>query len=267
MKALTTEQVIKMKKVEPDTLIHGDCLEIMKYIPLESVDLIIADLPMPKYSGKVLGKWEEIIPLKMLWRRIKKVLKPEGVVVFTSIQPLTTKLISSNPRMFKYDLIWKKSVGSGQLNVSRQPLRYHENILIFYNRFNTYNEIKTKGKPYTVKRNLNHLKGTYGRQRSHRKVNKGTRRAKSIIEISNPRLDGGHPKEKPIELMENLVKTYSNPGDTVLDFVCGHGTTLAAARKLGRRSIGIEIDYDWFAKSKKRLSIPGKLDKRSKNYE
>lgn len=188
-----------------------------------------------------------------MWAHIKRILKPKGIAVFTAVQPYTSVLVMSNPDWFKYDLVWQKTIGSGQLNVNRQPMRTHETVLVFYNNFGTYNEQFTLGNPYKIKRKMSQFQTSYGKQRDHESINEGTRRAKSVIKIKNPRVKGGHSTEKPVALMEYLIKTYSNPGEVVLDFAVGRGTTLVAAHNLGRKFIGIEKDNYWFEQASERL--------------
>ena len=151
----------------------------------------------------------------------------------------------SNIDMFKYDIIWEKTINSGQLNVKKMPLRSHENILIFYNKNRTYNEQKTKGEPYKIKRTDTTGDG-YGGQKGSEKNNEGYRHARSVIKISNPRKKGGHPTQKPVELMEYLIKAYTNEGDTVLDCCMGCGSTGIAAVKNNRKFIGIEMEKKYF---------------------
>lgn len=227
---------------------QGDCLKLMYEIDDNSVDLIAVDPPY----GTTQNKWDIVIPFVPMWEHIKRILKKDGRVIFTTAQPFTSQLIISNPEWYKYDLIWEKTIGSGQLNIKKQPLRMHENILVFYDKFSTYNEQKTKGDPYKISRKAAVFEGTYGKQRNHTKINNGFRHAKSVIKISNPRIKKGHKTEKPVKLMEYIIKTYSNEGDTVLDFAMGHGTTGEACINLNRTFIGIELD-DWFEKAKKRL--------------
>ena len=188
-----------------------------------------------------------------MWAHIKRILKPKGIAVFTAVQPYTSVLVMSNLDWFKYDLVWQKTIGSGQLNVNRQPMRTHETVLVFYNNFGTYNEQTTLGNPYKIKRKMSQFQTSYGKQRDHESINEGTRRAKSVIKIKNPRVKGGHSTEKPVALMEYLIKTYSNPGEVVLDFAVGRGTALVAAHNLGRKFIGIEKDNYWFEQASERL--------------
>lgn len=241
---------VKLVEIQEDNfLVHGDCLEIMKNIPDGSVDLVAVDPPYEKTQNG----WDHLIPLEPMWQQVKRVLKPKGIAVFTAVQPYTSMLVMSNLDWFKYDMVWQKTIGSGQLNVSRQPMRTHETVLVFYDNFGTYNEQTTLGSPYKIKRKMNKFQTSYGKQRDHVAVNKGIRRAKSVLKVKNPRIKGGHSTEKPVRLMEHIIKTYSNPGETVLDFAVGRGTTLVAAHNLDRKFIGIEKDNHWFEKASERI--------------
>lgn len=230
-------------------LIQGDCLEQMKLLPEKSVHLIATDLPY----GTTQNKWDVVIPFEPLWAQYKRVLVERGVIALTSAQPFTSMLVMSNLKMYKYDLVWEKTVSSGQLNVKRQPLRNHESILIFYDKPGTYNEQKTEGLPYSIKRKVTFKGEGYGKQKDSAKQNDGFRHAKSVIQIPNPRIKSGHPTEKPVALMEHLVKTYSNENDVVLDSCMGFGSTGIACKNLNRRFIGIELNADSFSIAKKKL--------------
>lgn len=221
-------------------LIKDDCLKVMPNIEEGSVDLIATDLPY----GTTQNKWDIIIPFEPMWASFKRVLKPNGVVVLTATQPFSSKLVISNLEWFKYEIIWEKSLGSGQLNIKHRPLSTHESVLVFYNKKPTYNEQKTKGEPYNINRSADYKDGNYGRQTPNKKINDGYRHAKSVVKISNPRIKGGHPTQKPVKLMEYIIKTYSNKKDTVLDCCMGSGTTGMACSYLDRNFIGIESDED-----------------------
>ena len=163
-------------------LIQGDCLDKMHDITNDYIDLILNDLPY----GITQNKWDFVIPIDKMWDQFNRVCKNDAVIVLTATQPFTSKLVLSNIDHFKYEIIWKKTVGSGQLNIKKQPLKVHESILIFYNKFRTYNEQKTIGTPYSIKRKVTFDEQGYGKQRDSEKNNDGFRHAKSIIEISNP---------------------------------------------------------------------------------
>lgn len=230
-------------------LINGDCLIEMDKIEKNSINCIITDLPY----GVSLNKWDTIIDLDEMWKLFKKILKIDGIVILTASGKFVAKLMMSNINMFKYDLIWEKTVNSGQLNVKKMPLRSHENILIFYNKNRTYNEQKTKGEPYKIKRADTTGEG-FGKQKESEKNNEGYRHARSVIKISNPRKKGGHPTQKPVELMEYLIKTFSNQNDTILDCCMGCGSTGIAAKKNNRKFIGIELEKKYFDIAKKDIT-------------
>lgn len=230
-------------------LIRDNCLNEMKNIKEKSIDCILTDLPY----GITKNEWDIEIDLKLLWENFNNILKPNGIIILTAVQPFTSKLVISNQKMFKYEIIWEKTIGSGQLNIKHQPLRVHESILIFYNKRGTYNEQLTEGKPYSINRTK--VKGSgYNKQTSTNKQNDGYRHAKSVIKISNPRIKEGHPTQKPIELLEYLVKTYTNENDTVLDCCMGSGSTGVACINLNRNFIGIELNNEYFEKAKDYLN-------------
>jgi len=222
-------------------LYQGDCLEIMKRIDKNSINAIITDLPY----GVSNNDWDTPINLNEMWRLFNTILKPNGIVILTASGKFVGQLMMSNIKMFKYDLIWEKTINSGQLNVNKMPLRSHENILIFYNKNKTYNEQKTKGEPYTITRTDTTGEG-YGKQKPSSKKNDGYRHARSIIKISNPRVKNGHPTQKPVELMEWLIKTYTDENDNVLDCCMGVGSTGVACKNLNRNFIGIELEEKYF---------------------
>lgn len=230
-------------------LINGECIEEMANIGDGLVDLIMVDLPY----GTTQNKWDSIIPLDIMWKSFNRLLKTNGIVVLTACQPFTSKLVMSNLDNFKYEIIWEKTIGSGQLNIKHQPLRVHESILVFYKERGTYNEQKTKGEPYSINRNISSKGEGYGKQKNSKKENNGFRHAKSVIKVSNPRIKGGHPTQKPIELMNYLVRTFSNENDIVLDCCMGSGTTGLACKNLNRLFIGIELDINYFNITQNRL--------------
>lgn len=232
-------------------LILGECLEKMACLPDKSINLIAVDLPY----GTTQNKWDEIIPLDKMWAAFDRLLADGGAVVLTATQPFTSKLVMSNPKDFKYEIIWEKTIGSGQLNIKRQPLRVHESVLVFYKTFGTYNEQKSKGEPYKISRKVNFAGESYGKQTDSKKENHGFRHARSVLKISNPRIKGGHPTQKPLELMEYIIKTFSNKGETVLDCCMGSGTTGEAAVNLHRHFIGIELDEKYFNDAKSRIEL------------
>ena len=173
------------------TLIKGDCLEEVPKLMESSVDLIAVDPPY----GTTQNNWDSPINLEKLWDCFKHVLKPNGTVVITATQPFTSKVVLSNLAMFKYETIWYKSLGSGQLNIKRRPLNIHESILVFQGKNPIYNEQLTKGAPYSIEREGHYSKGNYGLQRHSVKNNDGFRHARSVIHVPNPRLKEGYPTQ------------------------------------------------------------------------
>jgi len=231
-------------------LYQGDCLDVMSTaIEPSSIDLIAVDLPY----GTTQNKWDIIIPFDIMWACFESVLKEDGVVALTASQPFVSQLVMSNTAWFKYDIIWEKSIGSGQLNIKKRPLVVHEHILIFYKKLGTYNEQKTEGTPYSINRKADYKDGSYGKQKDNSKNNDGFRHAKSVIKISNPRIRNGHPTQKPVELMSYIIKTYSNENDVVLDCCMGAGTTGEACISNYRNFVGIELDKDYYNKAVKKL--------------
>lgn len=230
-------------------IMNGDCLDKLNEVPDNYIDCIITDLPY----GVTRNVWDTPIDLDNLWAHYKRVIKPGGNIILFGTQPFTSKLVMSNLDMFKYEIIWEKTIGSGQLNIKSQPLKVHENILLFNNKKGTYNEQLTKGEPYKINRSAVG-KGNYNQQSQSAKVNTGYRHAKSIIKVSNPRIKGGHPTEKPLELLKYLVKTYSNKGDKILDSCMGQGSTGEASILEGRKFIGIELSKEYFKIAHHKLS-------------
>jgi len=224
------------------TLIRGDCLERMAEIESGSVDLVLTDPPY----GTTACKWDAVIPLEPMWAHLKRVIKPNGVIVMTASQPFTTTLIASNIDMFKYCWVWEKPQGVDPFMAAKRPLNSIEDITVFYEKQPLYNPQKTKGKPYSVKRDknprLHELTGQV--MKPTETVNTGDRLPTRVIKFNQQR--GHHPTQKPVALMEYLVKTYTHPGDRVLDFTMGSGTTGVAAAQTGRKFIGIERDENYF---------------------
>ena len=233
---------------------YGDCLELMKYIEDGSVDMILCDLPY----GTTQNKWDSIIDLPELWGEYKRVIKDRGAIVLTAQTPFDKVLGCSNLEMLKYELIWEKSKATGFLNAKKIPLKAHENILVFYKNQPTYNPQMTKGEPY----NKGFIKaqngnGTYGNFDAKLRVNEsGDRFPRSVTYFKTSEAEGRvlHPTQKPVALMEYLIKTYTNKGDTVLDNCMGSGTTGVACKNLGRNFIGIEMDEAYFYLASDRIN-------------
>lgn len=231
-------------------LLHGDCLELMKNIADGSIDAIICDLPY----GTTQNKWDSILPLDKLWNEYKRVLKDSGCVVLFGNQPFTTDLIYSNKKWFKYEIIWDKGRASGHLNAKIMPLRKHDNILIFAKKKTTYNPQFTNGDAYTRTSKSETCRGNYGKHEDSTIVNDGYRYPTTIFyEPIGRQQNKTHPTEKPIGLLEMLVKTYTNEGDMVLDNTMGSGTTGVACVNTNRNFIGIEMDDKYFDIAKNRI--------------
>jgi DNA modification methylase len=236
-------------------LMFGDCLERMKEIESGSVDLILADPPY----GTTQCKWDSIIDLKLMWEQLKRIVKPNGAIVMTAANPFTSVLVCSNIKDFKYDWCWRKPKGTGHLNAKKMPMRDKEDIVVFYAKPCTYNPQFTKGTPYKDKAGKDHtakssMTENYGTYTNFRNDNEGKRYPKQVLEFGAVERGGVHPTQKPVELFEYLVKTYTNEGETVLDFTMGSGTTLVAAINTGRKAIGIEMDKGYFDIAAKRIA-------------
>jgi len=226
------------------TLYQGDCLEILPTLPAASVDCIIADPPY----GTTACKWDSVISLEPMWKELKRIIKPRGAIVLFGSQPFTSALIMSNPSDFRYDYSWDKKNPKGYLNANKQPLRRHEDILIFGEGKLTYNPQMRKG-VLRAKGGGNPLsnKGSYGFHLKPISINDDYHPT-SILEITSAnQREKQHPTQKPVALMEYLIKTYTNAGETVLDFTAGSGSTLVGAINTSRKAIGIEQDADYIA--------------------
>ena len=231
-------------------LMQGDCLERMKEIPSGSVDMILTDPPY----GTTACKWDSIIPLEPMWEQLKRVIKPNGAIVMTASQPFTTTLISSNMKMFKYCWVWEKEQGVNFQHAKRQPLKIHEDVCIFSlgpPRYYPQNLI-----PCNITKSNKGKGGSLGHlsSESKRKIysQKFTNYPKTIQKFNRQR--GFHPTQKPVALMEYLIKTYTNEGETVLDFTMGSGTTGVACVNLNRKFIGIEMDDKYFETAGSRIA-------------
>jgi site-specific DNA-methyltransferase (adenine-specific) len=228
----------------------GDCLEVMKSIPDKSIDAIICDLPY----GTTACKWDSVIPFEPLWEQYKRIIKDNGAIVLTAQTPFDKVLGASNLPMLRYEWIWEKEQGTGGMNANKMPLKKHENVLVFYKKLPIYNPQFTDGKPYKMVRNKPNLNSVYGKtgvKNAFVSVNEGKRYPTSILKFNKE--TGIHPTQKPVALMEYLVKTYTNQGDTVLDNCMGSGTTGVACKNLGRNFIGIEQDANYFDIAKNRI--------------
>lgn len=238
-------------------LLLGDCLEKMSEIADESVDLVLTDPPY----GTTACKWDAIIPFGPMWKQVWRLLKPRGAAVFTASQPFTSALVMSQPGAFRYDWSWTKTTPSGHLNAKKMPLRSHEDILVFGFGKLTYHPQKTQGHPRKVAKNVDrsqNLPACYGSQKAITCYDSTERYPRSSFTTSTDRQKSSlHPTQKPVALMEYLIRTYTNEGETVLDFTMGSGTTGVACRNTGRNFIGIERDEEYFEIAKQRIeAIP-----------
>ena len=235
-------------------LMKGDCLERMKEIPDGSVDLILTDLPY----GTTRNKWDSVIPIEQLWEEWNRICKRSAAVVLFGMQPFSSVLVTSNINNFKYDWIWRKPKGTGHLNAKKQPMRDKEDILVFYREQCTYNPQMTVGEPYKNKAGKNHsgnnsMTECYGDYTNFRYDNDGKRYPKQVIEFGVVERGTLHPTQKPVALMEYLIKTYTNENEFVLDCTMGAGTTGVACMNTNRKFIGIEKDDKYFDISVKRI--------------
>ncbi len=229
-------------------LMHGDCLARMKDIPDGSVDMILADPPY----GTTACKWDSVIPLEPMWKQLKRVIKPNGAIVLTASQPFTTTLISSNMKMFKYCWVFAKSLPVGHGYAKHRPMSNHEDICVFGKGKTTYNpQMTPRDKPRKYTRKGPSLSGSSSMTSHDGLERELTEKYPTSIQHFNTSVqkDKLHPTQKPVALMEYLIKTYTDEGDTVLDFSMGSGTTGVAAVNTGRRFIGIEKSLKYFRTS------------------
>ena len=228
-------------------LYNGDCLELMKNIPDKSIDMILCDLPY----GKTRNKWDSIISLDKLWEQYNRIIKDNGAITLFAQTPFDKVLGVSNLKMLKYEWIWEKEQGTGFLNAKKMPLKNHENILIFYKKPPIYNPQMKKGKPYTLERNT--FTVNYGKQVDMvRTENTGERYPLTILKFKRDK-EKLHPTQKPIALLEYLIKTYTKENEIVLDNCMGSGSTGVACVNANRNFIGMELDNNYFNTAKERI--------------
>lgn len=241
--------------IKKELLLEGDCLELMYQIPDKSVDLILADLP---YQNSKLS-WDVIIPFKPLWDHYERVIKDNGTIILTSKQPFTSKLVMSNLKLFRYELIWLKTRPSNFMNAKKMYMNWHENILVFYKSLPTFNRQMEDCDIHQVKIKKQDRSNSVfiktGEKEDYEFNNDGKKNPKSVLEFSNPNTASSHPTQKPVLLMEYLIKTYSNEGDLVLDNVAGSGSTGVAARNTNRNFILIEKEQKYCEIIKQRLKL------------
>lgn len=243
-------------------LLQGNCLELMKDIPTGSVDMILCDLPY----GTTQNKWDSIIDLDKLWSHYKRIIKDNGAIVLTSQGIFTARLILSQEDLFKYKIVWIKSKSTNFLNAKKQPLRKHEDVCIFYKKQPTYNPQMTEGESYDKGIRKDQLTGSYGYFKPKHVRSNGKRYPNDVvfyneeiyddcIYVKTAESEGKvyHSTQKPVDLLEYLIKTYTNEGDLVLDNCMGSGSTGVACKNLNRSFIGIELDKNYFEIAKNRI--------------
>lgn len=235
-------------------LYNEDCLEGMSRIPDGSVDAVICDPPF----GTTDAPWDKRLPFEPFWAQILRVTKLNGAMVFFSQMPFGSDLIQSQRKLFRYEWIWRKNLGTGFLNAKKMPLKCHENILVFYRKLPTYNPQFTEGKPYT--RGGTHATPLYHGGRTlymSRKVETDRRYPRDEISIPQPPVgynETSHCSQKPVALLEYLIRTYTDAGETVLDATMGSGSTGVAAVNTGRNFIGFETEERFFKIAEERIS-------------
>jgi site-specific DNA-methyltransferase (adenine-specific) len=240
-----------------DCQLHcGDCLDILPTIPDASVDMVLCDLPY----GTTACKWDSVIPFEPLWREYRRVTKPNAAIVLTASQPFTTALIASNLKEFRYCWVWQKDKPSNFAQANRQPLKYHEDVAVFYQAQPTYNK---QMEPRTgsgaarcgyIVDNSRQTSDHISLREAPKMFNPDEKNPSSVQRFSTGRRqDITHPTAKPVALMEYLIRTYTNEGDTVLDNCMGSGTTGVACVNMGRKFIGIEREPSYFAIAQERI--------------
>lgn len=241
-------------KDENTWLMLGDCLERMKEIPDGSVDMILCDLPY----GTTQNRWDSVIPFEDMWDQVWRVLKPNGVFASFAAQPFSSVLVTSQLKNHKYEWVWVKNLKTGNLNARKMPMGGHETIQIFYRKPCTYNPQKRKRTTEQKAGNrFNSKTSNYGNQREEYldrqsdEINPDT----ALLNFKCVHNSSGkvHPTQKPVDLCEYLIKTYTNEGESVLDFVMGSGTTGVACKNLNRKFIGVEMDEKYFTVAKERI--------------
>lgn len=226
-------------------LLKGNCLELMKNLPDESIDMILADPPY----GTTRNKWDSVIPLDKMWEQFRRVAKKNAAICIFSQMPFTAELVNSNRKDFRYEWIWQKPQGTGFLNANRMPMKAHENICVFYRAMPTYIPQYTWGGG--IVKNHHAPSNNYGNYHSVVTVSDGRRFPTDVLRYNMAR--GSHPTQKPTDLLEYLIKTYTKEGETVLDPCMGSGSTGVACVNTGRDFIGMELNQGYFETASKRI--------------
>ena len=239
-------------------LYHGDCLEEMKNIPDKSIDMILCDLPY----GTTKCKWDTVIPFEPLWKEYKRIIKDNGAIVLFSSQPFTTDLINSNRDMFRYDIIWNKMYGTDFALANKKPMKAHEIICIFYKKQPTYNKQMIKReKPIDTTNWKQDKRNSKNGNINSKEIHKGKYEYKNPTTVYELNMAKGecnnskrvHPTQKPVALLEYLIKTYTNEGEIILDNTMGSGSTGVACINTNRKFIGIELEEKYFNIAKNRI--------------
>lgn len=237
--------------LELNRIYQIDCIEGMKLLPDKSINAIICDPPF----GTTQNKWDSVINLEKMWEQYERIIKDNGAIVLFAQTPFDKVLGTSNLKLLKYEWIWEKNRGTGHLNAKKMPMKSHENILVFYKKLPAYNPQMREGEPYTRKDcNKSKLnKGNYGKiNESQTTISDGRRYPLSVLNFNIVERTV-HPTQKPVELIEYLIRTYTREGDIVLDNCMGSGTTAVAATLNNRKWIGFETDSTYVELANKRL--------------
>ena len=250
-------------KAEPiglNTITQGNCLDLLARVPSGSVDMVLCDLPY----GTTQNKWDSVIPFAPLWEQYRRVCKPNAAIVLTAAQPFTSVLTMSNLAMFRYGWVWEKQHPKGFLDARRRPLRSHEDICVFYSETATYNPQGLI--PVSVKNGRKNKSGNgnYGAVAASDYVQKEGNFPRSVLKIDALTHGQQHPTQKPVALFEYLIRTYTNPGEVVLDNCCGSGTTGVACQNTGRNFIQMELDPGYCEIARSRLRPPYKPKPKTK---
>jgi site-specific DNA-methyltransferase (adenine-specific) len=254
-----------MEKIK---LFNGDCLEVMKDIKNKSLDMILCDLPY----GTTACKWDIVIPFGLLWEQYNRIIKDNGAIVLFGVEPFSSYLRLSNIKNYKYDLVWDKVKGTGFLNAKRQPMRNHELISVFYKKQCTYNPQKTIGHKMKKSYRSKELQtDVYGEMKNNYLYESTERYPRSIQIFSTDTQNSSlHPTQKPVMLLEYLIKTYTDKGESVLDNCMGSGSTGVAAKNLNRKFIGIELEKKYFDIAEKRINseiVYREIEEPEQNYK
>lgn len=244
-----------------DTIHLGDCLDVMQRISNKSVDMILCDLPYGCLNKtNKSAQWDNIIPFVPLWEQYERIIKDNGAIILFASGMFTAQLMMSNPKMWRYNLVWDKKLKSGFLNANRMPLRQHEDICVFYKKLPTYNPQMLKCEPHKRNHRRGRLVGQMQQRCYGKFIDKPTiisdeKFPTSIISIAKEHINGKsyHPTQKPVSLLRYLIRTYTNDGDLVLDNCMGSGSTIIAAIQERRHYIGIELQQEYYDITRKRI--------------